>query len=160
MNLFQKLDTLFSIVFSVTLYEIISSPLYRFEHWGSAGGGNGSLLQYPCLNDPMDSGACQLQSVGLQRVWQESVTEQQLRLSKAQRSNPRSWDLHVHLCHPQGGECIIPVLGPRLGKARALFPLFLKDPNDKGGDCFSSFKAESLEAQKAEKLGSDHTTGE
>lgn len=88
------------------------------------------------------------------------MTEQQLRLSKAQRSNPRSWDLHVHLCHPQGGECIIPVLGPRLGKARALFPLFLKDPNDKGGDCFSSFKAESLEAQKAEKLGSDHTTGE
>lgn len=88
------------------------------------------------------------------------MTEQQLKLSKAQRSNPRSWDSHVHPCHPQGGECIIPVLGSRLGKARALFPLFLKDRNDKGGGCFSSFKAESLEAQTAKELGPDRTMGE
>ena len=68
----------------------------------------------------------------------------QLRLSKAQRSSPRSWDLHVHPLRAQGGECIIAVLGPRLGKVHALLPLFLKEPSEKGGGYFSNFKAESL----------------
>ena len=72
------------------------------------------------------------------------MTKQQLRLSKAQRSSPRSWDLHIRLLHAQGGECIIAILGPRLGKVHALFPLFLKEPSDKGGGYFSNFKAESL----------------
>ena len=33
----------------------------------SPGGGNGNPLQYSCLVNPMDSGAWQLQSMGLQR---------------------------------------------------------------------------------------------
>ena len=32
------------------------------------GGGNGNLLQYSCLGNPMDRGACQVQSMGSQRV--------------------------------------------------------------------------------------------
>ena len=35
----------------------------------SPGGGHGNLLQYSCLENPMDKGAWQgLQSIGLQRV--------------------------------------------------------------------------------------------
>ena len=34
----------------------------------SPGGGNGNPLQYSCLGNPLDRGACGLQSVGLQRV--------------------------------------------------------------------------------------------
>ena len=34
----------------------------------SPGGGNGNPLQYSCLDNPMDRGACGLQSVGLQRI--------------------------------------------------------------------------------------------
>ena len=34
----------------------------------SPGGGNGNPLQYSCLGDPMDRGACWLQSIGSQRV--------------------------------------------------------------------------------------------
>ena len=31
----------------------------------SPGEGNGNLLQYSCLENPMDGGACRLQSMGL-----------------------------------------------------------------------------------------------
>ena len=34
----------------------------------SLGEGNGNPLQYPCLENPMDGGACMLQSMGSQRV--------------------------------------------------------------------------------------------
>ena len=34
----------------------------------SPGVGNGSTLQCSCLENPMDMGACRLQSMGLQRV--------------------------------------------------------------------------------------------
>ena len=34
----------------------------------SPGGGNGYPLQYSCLENPMDRGACRLQSRGSQRV--------------------------------------------------------------------------------------------
>ena len=34
----------------------------------SAGGGHGNPLQYSCLQDHMDRGACRLKSIGLQRV--------------------------------------------------------------------------------------------
>ena len=34
----------------------------------SPGEGNGYPLQYPCLENPTDRGACQLQSTGSQRV--------------------------------------------------------------------------------------------
>ena len=34
----------------------------------SPGGGCGNPLQYSCLENPMDRGACGLQSIGLQRV--------------------------------------------------------------------------------------------
>ena len=34
----------------------------------SPGGGNGNPLQYSCLDNPMDRGACGLQSMGSQRV--------------------------------------------------------------------------------------------
>ena len=34
----------------------------------SPGGGHGNPLQYSCLENPMDRGAWQLQSIGLQRV--------------------------------------------------------------------------------------------
>ena len=71
-----------------------------------------------------------------------------LGFSKAQRMNPRTQNLHVHLFHAQGGGYIIQLLGPRLGKVHALFPLFFKEPNDKGGGYFSNFKAESMKAQK------------
>ena len=32
------------------------------------GGGHGNPFQYSCLENPMDRGACGLQSMGLQRV--------------------------------------------------------------------------------------------
>ena len=35
------------------------------------GGGHGNLLQYSCLENPMDSGACGLQSIRSQRVRDE-----------------------------------------------------------------------------------------
>ena len=34
---------------------------------GSPGEGNGNPLQYSCLGNPKDRGACGLQSIGLQR---------------------------------------------------------------------------------------------
>ena len=34
----------------------------------SPGGGNDNPLQYSCLENSMDSGACELQSIGSQRV--------------------------------------------------------------------------------------------
>ena len=34
----------------------------------SPGEGNGNPLQYSCLENPMEGGACRLQSMGLQRV--------------------------------------------------------------------------------------------
>ena len=34
----------------------------------SRGEGNGNPLQYSCLENPMDGGACRLQSMGSQRV--------------------------------------------------------------------------------------------
>ena len=34
----------------------------------SPGEGNGNLLQYSCLENPIDGGACRLQSMGSQRV--------------------------------------------------------------------------------------------
>ena len=34
----------------------------------SSGGGNDNPLQYSCLENSMDSGACELQSIGSQRV--------------------------------------------------------------------------------------------
>ena len=34
----------------------------------SPGEGNGNPLQYSCLENPIDSGACRLQSMGSQRV--------------------------------------------------------------------------------------------
>ena len=45
------------------------------------GEGNGNPLQYPCLENSMDRGAWGLQSIGLQRVRHNFVTEQQLALS-------------------------------------------------------------------------------
>ena len=36
--------------------------------WRSPGEGNGNPPQYSCLGNPMDRGACRLQSMGLQRV--------------------------------------------------------------------------------------------
>ena len=45
------------------------------------GEGNDNPLQYPCLDNSMDRGAWGLQSVGLQRVRHNLVTEQQLALS-------------------------------------------------------------------------------
>ena len=44
----------------------------------SPGEGNGNPLQYSCLGNSMDRGACRLQSKGLQRVRQDSVTKQQM----------------------------------------------------------------------------------
>ena len=51
------------------------------EHLGSilvsgrsSGEGNGNLLQYPCLNNPMDRGPGGLQSMGSQRVGHDWVT--------------------------------------------------------------------------------------
>ena len=34
----------------------------------SSGGGHGNLLQYSCLENPVDTGAWQVQSMGSQRV--------------------------------------------------------------------------------------------
>ena len=41
------------------------------------GGRHGNPLQYSCLENPMDRGACELQSMGSQRVRHDLVTEQQ-----------------------------------------------------------------------------------
>ena len=40
----------------------------RCRSGGSSGGGHGNPLQYPCLKNPMDRGACGLQSMRSQRV--------------------------------------------------------------------------------------------
>ena len=45
------------------------------------GVGNGNLLQYYCLRNPMDRGALQLQSTESQRIRPNLVTKQQQRLS-------------------------------------------------------------------------------
>ena len=42
----------------------------------SRGGGHGNPFQYSCLENPMDRGACRLQSMGSQRVKHDLVTEQ------------------------------------------------------------------------------------
>ena len=39
-----------------------------FKVYNILGKGNGNLLQYSCLENPMDRVACGLQSIGLQRV--------------------------------------------------------------------------------------------
>ena len=45
--------------------------------WGrSPREGNSDPLQYSCLENPMDRGACRLQSMGSQRVEHDLVTEQ------------------------------------------------------------------------------------
>ena len=44
---------------------------------GITGEGNGSPLWYSCLENSMDGGACRLQSMGLQRLGYDWVTEQQ-----------------------------------------------------------------------------------
>ena len=41
----------------------------------SLGGGNGKLLQYSCLINPLDRGACKLGSMGSQRVGYNWATE-------------------------------------------------------------------------------------
>ena len=41
----------------------------------SPGGGNVNLLQYSCLEDPMDRGACGLQSMGLQTAGHNLETD-------------------------------------------------------------------------------------
>ena len=41
----------------------------------SPGEGNGSLLQYSCLENPMDRGTSGLQSIGSQRVGHDLVIE-------------------------------------------------------------------------------------
>ena len=43
----------------------------------SPGEGSSNPLQYSCLGNPMDRGACWLQSMGSQRVRHDLVTEQQ-----------------------------------------------------------------------------------
>ena len=45
------------------------------------GVGNGNLLQFYCLRNPMDRGALQLQSTESQRIRPNLVTKQQQRLS-------------------------------------------------------------------------------
>jgi len=46
--------------------------------WGrSPGEGNGYPLQYSCLENPMDRGACQATVYGFTRVRYDSVTKQQ-----------------------------------------------------------------------------------
>ena len=46
-----------------------SQSIYKFnKKVGTPGVGNGSQLQYSCLENSMDSGADRLQSMGLQRV--------------------------------------------------------------------------------------------
>ena len=47
----------------------------------SPGGGNGNPLQYSCLGNPMDRGACGLQSMAEQRVrpdWETADTNTQV----------------------------------------------------------------------------------
>ena len=45
--------------------------------WGrSPGEGNGNPLQYSCLENPMDRGACQTTVCGVARVRQDLVTKQ------------------------------------------------------------------------------------
>ena len=43
----------------------------------SPGGGNGNPLQYSCLGNSTDRGACGLQSMGSRRVKYELATKQQ-----------------------------------------------------------------------------------
>ena len=56
--------------------------IYLLTLWGltrgsgrSPGGGNGNPLQCSCLGNPMNRGAWQLQSIGLQRVGHDLATE-------------------------------------------------------------------------------------
>ena len=51
-------------------FDLIEKPCF--------GIGNSSPLQYSCLGNPMDSGACGLQSMGLQRVRNDLATRQHL----------------------------------------------------------------------------------
>ena len=49
----------------------------------SPGAGNGNLLQYSCLGNPMNRGACGLQSMGSQGVRHDLATKQQQQLIMA-----------------------------------------------------------------------------
>ena len=56
----------------------------------SAGEGNGNSLQYSCLENPMDRGACGLQSIGWQRVGHNWATNTFLK--QRLESNPENDD--------------------------------------------------------------------
>ena len=61
----------------------------------SSGGGNGNTLQYSCLGNSMDRGACRLQSMGSQRVKYDLVTKQQ---QQQQRHEYGGGGLVIKLC--------------------------------------------------------------
>ena len=62
-----------------------------FDAWlgKTPGVENGNLLQYSCLGNPMDRGACRLQSMGSQRVgydWMSVNTQKEL-----EKAEGRKW---------------------------------------------------------------------
>ena len=57
-----------------TLVGKVMSLLFNILSSFVIGEGNGNPLQYSCLENPMDGGACRLQSMGLQRVGHDWVT--------------------------------------------------------------------------------------
>ena len=62
----------------------------------SPGGGNGNLLQYFCLENPMDRGTYGLQSIGSQRVghdWAHMYMPEMLSTMKSEISHDASFNV-------------------------------------------------------------------
>ena len=71
-------DKVMSLLFNM-LSKFVTAFLPRSKHILisfvlTSGVGNGNLLQYSCLENPMDGGACRLHSMGLLRVGHDWVT--------------------------------------------------------------------------------------
>ena len=70
------------------------------ESGRSPGVGNGNLLQYSCLENPMDRGTCGLQSIGSQRVrhdWAHMYMPEMLSTVKSEISHDASFNAPIVL---------------------------------------------------------------
>ena len=70
------------------------------ESGRSPGVGNGNLLQYSCLENPMDRGTCGLQSIGSQRVghdWAHMYMPEMLSTMKSEISHDASFNAPIVL---------------------------------------------------------------
>ena len=74
-----------------TLVGKVMSLLFNILSSFVIGEGNGNPLQYSCLENPMDGGACRLQSMGSQRVGHDWATSLSHSLDIDRLARPEVW---------------------------------------------------------------------